>query len=192
VVLPYMETVEEVKALRGAVKLRPLKGKMLRDALATGQVPGDTLSAYIKRGGKQRALVLNIESQAAIDSLDAMLAPELEVDAVLIGPHDLSCNLGVPEQYDHPTFEAAVKTIFSKARAAGVGAMIHHIGELFGPGMQNMDASNFLRWGANNIVTGGDLVFFIKGVTDAISTIRKGAGLKERAEPEGEIHLDAA
>ena len=44
-------------------------------------------------------LVLNIESQAAIDNLENMLAPELGVDAVIIGPHDLSCNLGVPEQY---------------------------------------------------------------------------------------------
>ena len=33
--------------------------------------------------------------QAAIDNLEAMLDPSLGVDAVLIGPHDLSCNLGV-------------------------------------------------------------------------------------------------
>ena len=39
-------------------------------------------------------------------------------------------------RYSHPKFQAAVKTIFRKARAAGVGAMIHHIGEIFGDGMQ--------------------------------------------------------
>ena len=32
--------------------------------------------------------------KAAIDNLEAMLDPNLRVDAVLIGPHDLSCNLG--------------------------------------------------------------------------------------------------
>ena len=32
--------------------------------------------------------------QAAIENLEAMLDPSLGVDAVLIGPHDLSCNLG--------------------------------------------------------------------------------------------------
>ena len=51
-----------------------------------------------------------------------------------------------------------VRTIFRKARTAGVGAMIHHIGEIFGDGMQNADAGEFVKWGANNIVTGGDLV----------------------------------
>ena len=55
-----------------------------------------------------------------------MLAPELGVDAVLIGPHDLSCNLGVPEQYDHPKFQDAVKTIFRKARNAGVGSQFQY------------------------------------------------------------------
>ena len=44
---------------------------------------------------KKRLLVLTLDSQAAIDNLEALLAPELQVDAVLIGPHDLSCNLGM-------------------------------------------------------------------------------------------------
>lgn len=177
VVCPYMETVDEVKALRGAVKLRPFKGKRLATALETGSVEGDEIAAYIKKGGEQRALVLNIESQAAIDNLENMLAPELEVDAVLIGPHDLSCNLGVPEQYSHPKFQTAVKAIFTKARAAGVGAAIHHIGEMFGDGMSNADAATMVRdWGCNVIVTGGDLVFFIHGLQKAMREIKQGAG----------------
>ena len=31
------------------------------------------------------------------------------LDAVLIGPHDLSCSLGIPEQYTHPRFDEAVQ-----------------------------------------------------------------------------------
>ncbi len=37
------------------------------------------------------------------------------LDAVLIGPHDLSCSLGIPEQYDHPRFDEAVRTVFRVA-----------------------------------------------------------------------------
>merc|ERR1712156_1411095 len=128
VVLPYMETVEQVKQLRGAVKLRPFKGQRLTDSLSSGRVEGKEIADYIRKGGEERALVLNIESQAAIDNLGAMLDP----------------NLGVPEQYSHPKFKEAVKTIFSKARAAGVGACIHHIGSLFGPGMENSDAARMV------------------------------------------------
>jgi hypothetical protein len=32
------------------------------------------------------------------------------------------------------------------------------------------------EWGCNAIVTGGDLVFFIKGLQDAVRDIKSGAG----------------
>jgi len=177
VVCPYMETVEQVKALRGAVKLRPFKGKRLEKALDENKIEGEEISEYIKKKGDEKALVLNIESQAAIDNLEAMLAPELGVDAVLIGPHDLSCNLGVPEQYQHQTFQDAVKTIFSKARKAGVGASIHQIGPLFGPGMDYTTAGTMVRdWGCNNIVVGGDLALFISGLQQSVNHIKEVAG----------------
>ena len=64
-----------------------------------------------------------------MEALDFILAvPDL--DAVLIGPHDLSCSLGIPEKYDHDDFLEACKTIFRKARGAGVGAGIHSWGNV--------------------------------------------------------------
>ena len=50
--------------------------------------------AYCAKKNAELALVLNIESQAAIDNLDEILAVP-DIDCLLIGPHDLSCNLGV-------------------------------------------------------------------------------------------------
>ena len=46
------------------------------------------------------------------------------LDGVLIGPHDLSCSLDIPEEYDSPKFDAAARTIFRKAREHGVAAGI--------------------------------------------------------------------
>lgn len=185
VVMPYIETVEQVRALRGAVKLRPLKGRLLSEALE-GRFETGEIEEYVKTGGQKRALVLNIESQAAIDNLESLLAPELEVDAVLIGPHDLSCNLGIPEQYAHPKFKEAVKTIFTKARAAGVGAAIHHIGPLFGEGLEEEDAAVMVsKWGCNNVVLGGDLTFFLLGLKTGIRKLKSLCG--EEVEEEGGV-----
>eukprot|EP00039_Didymoeca_costata_P022331 m.346530 g.346530 ORF g.346530 m.346530 type:complete len:337 (+) comp29477_c0_seq1:18-1028(+) len=185
VVLPYIETVDEVKALYGACKLRPFKGKRLADALRTGTVEGDIIADYIAKGAKDRALVLNIESKAAIENLENLLHPSLGVDAVLIGPHDLSCNLGIPEQYDCEIFQTAVKEIFSKAKKAGVGAAIHHIGEFFGPGMQNKDAGTMIRdWGCNVMVTGGDLAFFVHGLQQSVKEIKEFAHIKSDAKSD--------
>jgi len=88
-------------------------------------------------------LIVNIESVPAMEALDEILAvPGL--DAVLIGPHDLSCNLGLPERYEHPDFLNACETIFRKARAAGLGGGIHFWG-----GVEQQ--AHFLKLGANMI-----------------------------------------
>ena len=39
------------------------------------------------------------------------------VDAVFVGPYDLTSSLGIPEQFDHPDFHAAVATIGEACRA---------------------------------------------------------------------------
>jgi len=124
VVAPYIETVEQVRALRGAVKLRPLKGARL-DAVLGGRTQFEpALTAYQQIHSAENILVINVESRPALENLDALLAVD-GLDAVLIGPHDLSSSLGTPEQYDTPEFEAAVRTIAHRARARGIGAGIH-------------------------------------------------------------------
>jgi 4-hydroxy-2-oxoheptanedioate aldolase len=131
VVAPYIETPEQVRALVGAVKYKPLKGIKLERILNGEETPGATLADYIEKANAHTSVIVNIESVAAIENLDRILAvPGL--DGVLIGPHDLSTSLGIPEQYTHPEYEKAVETILVKARKAGVGAGIHvhYVGEI--------------------------------------------------------------
>jgi 4-hydroxy-2-oxoheptanedioate aldolase len=124
IIAPYVETVEQVKELYGAVKLRPIKGARL-DAVLRGQDKfAPSLTEYQRQHYSDNLMIINVESQPAIDQLDAMLAVE-GLDAVLVGPHDLSSSLGVPEQYDAPEFNAALKTIAQKARAKNIAAGIH-------------------------------------------------------------------
>lgn len=121
VMAPYVETVEQVQALRGAVKLRPLKGKRLDAVLRRADTLEPALAEYLNARNEDNILIINIESRYALDNLDALLAVE-GLDGVLVGPHDLSVSLGLPERYDAPEFDAAVRTILRKARAHGVAA----------------------------------------------------------------------
>ena len=124
IVAPYLETVEQVQALVGAVKLRPLKGERLAKALYDRNTLQPELRTYIDQRNADNILIANIESVPAIENLDALCSvPGL--DGLLIGPHDLSCSLGIPEQYDHPRFDEAVRTLFTTARRHGLGAGIH-------------------------------------------------------------------
>jgi 2-keto-3-deoxy-L-rhamnonate aldolase RhmA len=103
--------------------LRPLKGRRLADALRDRNTLEPELADYLEKRNGDKILIANIESVPAIENLHEICSVQ-GLDAVLIGPHDLSCSLGIPEQYTHPRFDEAVRTIFRIAREHGVGAGI--------------------------------------------------------------------
>jgi 2-keto-3-deoxy-L-rhamnonate aldolase RhmA len=174
IVVPYVESAAQVRALRGAVKLRPIKGnKLVR--LLKGEPPEPALGAVLIESAANNLLVINIESVPAIDALDSILA-EPGVDAVQIGPHDLSCSLGQPEVYDSPAFLQACGTIFQKARAAGVGAGIHFWGT-------TDDAIRFRKLGANMIIHSADISLFQKHLRLELAEIKLGRRLEAAHEP---------
>lgn len=170
IIAPYVESAEQVKALRGAVKLRPIKGQKLQQIL-DGAKAGPELESYMTNGAKDRLFIVNIESVPAINALDAILAvPGL--DGVLIGPHDLSCSLGLPERYDHPDFLAACETIFRKARSAGMGAGIHSWGNV-------SSQKRLLQLGANLLIHSADILLFKKQLKAELEAIKKEVGLSD-------------
>jgi 2-keto-3-deoxy-L-rhamnonate aldolase RhmA len=181
IIAPYVETAQQAQTLRGAVKLRPIKGQRLRDMLDGAPIEPE-LESYLNSSTGERLLIVNIESVPAIRALDEILTvPGL--DAVLIGPHDLSCSLGVPERYDHPEFLAACEVIFRKARAAGIGAGIHFWG--------GVDQQvRFLRMGANLLIHSADILLFQKHLSSELESIKQTAGLRvESYVPPVEINI---
>jgi len=180
IVAPYIETVEQVDGLRGAVKHRPLKGKRLNERLA-GKSVSPEIDEYIINRNADNVLIINIESQPAIDALDDLLvAPE--VDGVLIGPHDLSCNLGIPEQYDAPEFLAAVQTIFDKAREHGRGVGIHSWGD-------TDQQVRFLEMGCNFLIHSADLLLARDHLASELNAVRQRMGDLPQGESDPNLTI---
>jgi 4-hydroxy-2-oxoheptanedioate aldolase len=164
VVFPYVETPAQVQDLRGATRLRPLKGDRLAAALRDESALEPALRAYLEERNRGTACIINVESVPAMERLDEMLAvPGL--DGALIGPHDLSCSLGIPEQYDHPRFEEAVLAIIRRVRARGLGIGIHWWG----------DPARFAPWiqaGLNVIICSTDITAMQQKITADIGALR--------------------
>lgn len=164
VIGPYIETADQVRGLVGAVKLSPLKGERLRQALEDHQSLEPQLRDYLQQRNGDKILIANIESRPAIENLSEICAVE-GLDAVLIGPHDLSCSLGIPEQYDHPEFGQAVQTVLQIARKHRKGAGIHF--------WQSLDRE--IEWsksGANLIMHSSDLAMFSNTLRNDIQRLR--------------------
>jgi 2-keto-3-deoxy-L-rhamnonate aldolase RhmA len=64
-------------------------------------------------------VVLQIETQKAVDMRDELLSVK-GVDAVMIGPVDLSISLGVPGDFEHPKMVAAMEAIRDSCLKHGV------------------------------------------------------------------------
>lgn len=168
VIGPYLETVEQARALVGAARWRPLKGRRLEQALDDPSQLEPQLRQYLEQRNADCICIANIESVAAIENLENICrVPGL--DAVLIGPHDLSCSLGLPEQYAHPRFDEAVRTIFRIARAAGLGAGIH-----FWESLEREIA--WSQAGGNLVMHSSDLAIVRQTLKSELDTLRQQLG----------------
>lgn len=169
IIAPYVESVEQAQMMRGAVKMRPLRGKKVQAIVEGREELTGELKTYIEEYNQDNVLILNIESVPGLEALDDILKVP-DIDAILVGPHDLSCSLGIPEQYKHSDFVDAVKTIFSKARAAGVGAGMH-----FWAGMDQQ-----IEWardaGMNLIIHRADILNFVESMSREIKEIKEALG----------------
>ena len=125
ILAPYCETVAEAKEVMGAAKWRPLKGELLRKAVDSGEFPSQATKEYLEARNRNNVCIVGIESVPAIENLENILKVK-GIDAIFVGPNDLSITLGIPDQYDHPDYEAALREIISKCQAAGVPTLMHH------------------------------------------------------------------
>ena len=166
VIVPYVETVAQVREMVGATKYRPLKGHALTQAVEHGQFPNEDTAAYLKNFNPNAVLVIMIESPAGVENLPAMLEVS-GVDAVLIGPHDFTISHGIPEQFEHPLFEERVRRVISVCKEKNVGVGIHYIGGSL------ERAVRWIQWGTNFISQRADTLFISEGLEHEIRYLRE-------------------
>ena len=77
------------------------------------------LDEYLKTINDRVIVMPQVEHIDAVKNLDAVL--EIEgIDAIMIGPADLSFSMGVPNQIDHPEVQKTLQTIIDKGNAKGI------------------------------------------------------------------------
>ncbi|MAX04244.1 MAG: hypothetical protein CL883_02845 [Dehalococcoidia bacterium] len=125
VLAPYCETVEEVREVVGASKYRPLKGAMVKRVVEEGVFPSEQSRKYLEDVNKNSVCIIGIESVPAIKNLDKILDIN-GIDAIFVGPNDLTISLGIPNQYDHPDYESALRQIIKSCQDKNTPVLIHH------------------------------------------------------------------
>jgi 4-hydroxy-2-oxoheptanedioate aldolase len=116
--------------------------------------------------GDAGMIVVQIESTAALDNIDAIVAVE-GVDLVLIGVNDFLSDRGIPGQYDH----ALVRDIYARAIAA-CRPRGKHVG-VGGLSTRPDLIAQFVRMGARYVSTGTDHAFLLAACRERARQVRE-------------------
>ncbi len=171
ILVPYIEKVNDVYDLVGAVKYRPLKGEKLKRILYGKEKPTAELEAYLKNHNKNHTLLLNIESPAGVANMEEFFAIQSVdgpgVDGIVIGPHDLSTSYDMPERYMSQEFLDLSCGIIRKARLCGIAAGGHNGSR----GTLDLQME-WAKAGANIIMHSSDMFHFADKMQDDMNRIK--------------------
>lgn len=126
VIVPMVNSAEEARAAVAACRYPPHGARSWGPA---GVAP--RIADYYAASPDQVATIVMVETVAALNDVDAIVETP-GVDAVYVGPADLSLSLGLPpgNNDDSPEFTEALETIVAACKNAGVVAGIHSTGSL--------------------------------------------------------------
>jgi 2-dehydro-3-deoxyglucarate aldolase len=121
VIVPMIESASQLLSVRNACRWPPSGNRGV--AFSRANLFGKNFQTYFKEA-QSPLLVAMIENQCAVKCIDEILAVD-GLDAILIGPYDLSASLGVIGQFDHPDFCASIQKILRAAKKSGISAGMH-------------------------------------------------------------------
>ena len=117
--LPTIETADQIREIIQATKYYPMGARPMNlKGPHTDYYPGKP-GEIIAHLNENTLTVVMIETCQGIDNLDDICKVE-GVDAIMVGPDDLSQDLGVPGEMSHPKLIEAIDRIFSIAKANNV------------------------------------------------------------------------
>ena len=172
VLVPYCESVDEVRHACMKMRTHPLKGEYYERVVATGEYPSEKSKAYLESKHKDQIFIMGVESEPAANRVEELIdcAP---IDAVFIGPNDMTTSLGIPDEVDNPIYMDTLKRIIGEADKRGLPTMIHQ---------QTIDASTMaINLGARFIMHASDAKILLRGTQDEFKKLRSVAGVSEVA-----------
>ena len=121
IMLPQVNTAEDAARAVRLSKYPPRGSRSVGAARANGY--GARLTEYVAVANEQAAIIAQVESIEAVCNVDAILEVA-GLDAVLVGPFDLSASMGLIGQVEHPEVQAAIALVRRACASRGIPAGI--------------------------------------------------------------------
>jgi 2-keto-3-deoxy-L-rhamnonate aldolase RhmA len=119
VVAPMVESAAQMREIVRAAKYPPLGERGAAFAVFHDDYEAAPLAGHMAALNNRSFVVAQIESETGLANLDDIAAvPGL--DAIFIGPLDLTVSMGIPGKFDDPRFTAAAELIGAACREHGI------------------------------------------------------------------------
>ena len=165
VIIPMVNTPEEAERAVAACRYAPMGSRSWGPARAASSLGGD----YHRDANSHLACIPMIETKQAVENLEDILDVE-GIDAVYVGPADLSISYGLAPATDHPdsaVYQEALAKIVEVSTARGVTPGIHTIPDM---------VQHRRNQGFRMITATSNLLAQLAGARNALSVARGDAG----------------
>lgn len=164
VVVPLVNTAQQAEHAVAGARFPPEGIRGVAGVRANRY--GLDLPSYLAGWNAQVTVICQIETPGALDHVDEIAATP-GVDVLFVGPNDLSANLGLFRQFDHPEFRGGLDRVLAAARRHGkiAGIMASHAD----------DAVQRLGEGFRFISIGSDTRLLMSAVGAALEKVRSAA-----------------
>ena len=174
IIVPRVNTPQQVEQIVSWVRYPPAGIRGF--ACTTAQTDGQPVSTetFLETANRETLLAIQIERREAVANLEEMLSIE-GVDVACLGFMDLTVDLGIPGQLDHPTAVAAVQRMIDVADDNGVA-----------PGIIAADMQVVTEWmprGMRFVSYATDEILLQRSVSESMRQLRR-SRVKTSAECE--------
>lgn len=151
VMAPRVETRQQAEDVVAQLKYAPLGRRGVALGISHDLYRAGDATVFAKIN-EEIVVILLLETEKAFENLDDIVSVP-GVDVVWMGHYDLTVSMGIPAQFDHPRFLAAMDSLVSACRRHGVA-----------PGFLPPTADSAAHWiekGFRVISLGSDIGVFL-------------------------------
>src|SRR5918993_3987599 len=162
IIVPQVNTAELAADVVRWARYAPEGARGVGLARAHGY--GLKFREYLSAANREIAVIVQAEHARAVDNIDAIVRVP-GVDAVLLGPYDLSASLGKMGEIEDPTVVAAIDKVTEACRNAGMP-----LGYF---GVTAAAVRPYVARGYTLIVAGVDTLYLAKGAKAVLDDLRE-------------------
>jgi 2-keto-3-deoxy-L-rhamnonate aldolase RhmA len=163
VMVPMVESAEQAATLVSWAIYPPHGVRGAAFGMAHDDYARTDNTAYMRWANAETVIITQIETAAGLAAVDEIAAVD-GVDVLWVGHYDLTNSLGIPGEFDHPDYLAALDRVATAARTHG-----KYAGFMAG---SPAEAAMLVDRGFSILAYGGDLWTYQNALRDGIANVR--------------------